>query len=275
MAAYGVLLERIGKIALVTFNRPDKKNAFDELMWNSLEKVVYDLKDRMPRAVVITGAGVEAFCAGFDVSLENPQVSRLIDAVQKHEKGPAMDLIRFVRTTTDSLVMLPVPVIAAVNGLAYGGGAEIATRCDLRVMDPGAVFCFSEVKLGLMPDHGGVVGLTRLIGPARAADLILSGRKAGAQEALSLGLVNRISPPGKACEEALALAEVIAENGPLSVRHALKVIRSTPDLPHDKALALETQEAVDLIASGECIHGITAFLSRKKPEFPDPESVWS
>lgn len=273
MAGYGVLLERTGKIAVVTFNRPEKKNAFDERMWASLGKVVSDLKNLIPRAVVVTGAGIEAFSAGFDVSPENPQVTSLIDAVQKHEKGPAMDLIRLVRTTTDSLVLLPVPVIAAVNGLAYGGGAEIASRCDLRVMDPGAVFCFSEVKLGLMPDHGGVVGLTRLIGPARAADLILSGRKIGAQEALSLGLVNRISSPGKACEEALALAMVIAENGPLSVRHALKVIRSTPDLPYDKALALETQEAVDLIASGECIYGITAFLSKKKPDFPDPETV--
>ncbi len=273
MPGYGVVLKRPGKVAVVTFNRPDKKNAFDEHMWSSLGNVLSDLKNRMPRAVVVTGAGTEAFSAGFDVNPENPQVSRLIEAVQNHEKGPAMDLIRLVRTTTDNLVMLPVPVIAAVNGLAYGGGAEIASRCDLRVMDPSAVFCFSEVKLGLMPDHGGVVGLTRLIGPARAADLILTGRKVGAQEALSLGLADRISSPGKACEEAVALAHGIAENGPRSVRHALKVIRSAPDLPYDKALALETREAVDLIASGECIYGITAFLSKTKPDFPDPEDV--
>ncbi|HQJ08151.1 MAG TPA: enoyl-CoA hydratase/isomerase family protein, partial [Deltaproteobacteria bacterium] len=243
----------------------------DERMWDSLEAAVADLIARMPRVIVVTGAGDEAFSAGFDVGLDNPQVVRLIEAVEKHEKGPAMDLIRRVRTTTDSLVMLPVPIIAAVNGLAYGGGAEIASRCDLRVMDPLAVFCFSEVRLGLMPDHGGVVGLTRLVGPSKAADLILTGRKVAAEEALSLGLANRISRSGKVLEDALALADAIAENGPRSVRHALKVIRSTPDMPYDQALAFETQEAVDLIASGECVHGISAFLSKKKPEFPEPE----
>jgi enoyl-CoA hydratase/carnithine racemase len=113
--------------------------------------------------------------------------------------------------------------------------------------------------------------LTRLVGPSKAADLILTGRKVAAEEALSLGLANRISRSGKVLEDALALADAIAENGPRSVRHALKVIRSTPDMPYDQALAFETQEAVDLIASGECVHGISAFLSKKKPEFPEPE----
>jgi enoyl-CoA hydratase/carnithine racemase len=93
----------------------------------------------------------------------------------------------------------------------------------------------------------------------------------GAQEALSLGLADRISTPGKVLEEALGLAQTIAENGPRAVRHALKVIRRTPDLTGAQALDLETTEAVDLIASGECITGITAFLSRQKPEFPEPE----
>jgi enoyl-CoA hydratase len=236
-----------------------------------MEQVISDLKCDLPRAVVLTGSGDKAFSAGFDVNPENPQVARLVDAVQKHEKGPAMSLIQLVRTTTDSLVQLPVPVIAAINGLAYGGGAEIASRCDLRVMDPAAVICFSEVKLGLMPDHGGVVGLTRLIGPSKAADLILTARKVGAEEAFELGLVNRISAPGKALEEAKELAQRIAANGPLAVRHALSVIRRTLDMSCDQALEMETNEAVELITSGECVHGITAFLSRQKPVFPDPE----
>ena len=167
--------------------------------------------------------------------------------------------------------MLPVPIIAAINGLAYGGGAEIATRCDLRVMDADALICFSEVRLGLMPDHGGVVGLTRLLGASRAADLILTARKVGAEEALQMGLINRISPPGKALEDARELARAIAENGPRAVRHALKVIRRTVDISTMDALELETEEAVTLIAGGECIHGITAFLSKIKPVFPEPE----
>ena len=271
MADYGIRLDREGQIAVVSFDRPGRQNAFDEHMWDCMEQVVADLKARLPRAVVLTGSGDRAFCAGFDVNPENPMVARLIDAVQKHEKGPAYDLIRRVRTTTDSLVMLPVPIIAAINGLAYGGGAEIATRCDLRVMDPGARICFSEVRLGLMPDHGGVVGLTRLLGASRAADLILTARKVGAEEALQMGLINRISPPGKALEDARELARVIAENGPHAVRHALKVIRRTMDISTMDALELETEEAVTLIAGGECIHGITAFLSKQGPVFPEPE----
>lgn len=268
MADYGVLLDHVGRTAVLTFNRPGKNNAFDERMWDSLELAVSRVRQSLPRAVVITGAGGRAFSAGFDVSPENPLVSRLADAVQKHEKGPAMELIRRVRLAADSLFSLPVPVIAAVNGLAYGGGAELAARCDLRILDPQARICFSEVRLGLMPDHGGGAALTRLIGPSRAADLILTAREVGAQEAFALGLANRISEPGQALRDALALAGAIAENGPDAVRHALKVIRSTPELSSSQALALETQEAVDLVAGGECIHGIMAFLMKKKPEFP-------
>lgn len=271
MADYGVRLERMGHIAVVTLDRPDRQNALNDHMWDCIEGVVNDLKKELPRVLIITGAGQKAFCAGWDMNPDNPQALHFLKAIEDHDKGPIMAHISRIRTNTDNLVMLPVPVIAAVNGLAYGGGAEIASRCDLRVMDPNAVFCFSEVKLGLMPDHGGAVGLTRLIGPSRAADLILTARKVDAQEALALGLVNRISAPGKVLDEAKALAQAIAENGPLAIRHALKVIRSIHDLSCMAALELETEEAVTLIARGECIHGVTAFLSRQKPVFPEPE----
>lgn len=270
MNNYGVRLERMGNVAVITFDRPDRQNSMDEHMWTCFEEVISELKQSLPRAVVLTGAGEKAFCAGFDVNPKNPQVTNLIKALEKHERAPAESLIHRVRTITDSLVFLPVPVIAAINGLAYGGGAEIASRCDLRVMDPDAVISFSEVKLGLMPDHGGVVGLTRLIGPAKASDLILTARKLGAKEALAIGVVNRISEPGKALDEALELARTIADNGPEAVRHALRVIRKTPDLSYMDALQMESQEAVDLILTGECAHGISAFLTKKKPVFPEP-----
>jgi enoyl-CoA hydratase/carnithine racemase len=233
--------------------------------------VVAELKINLPRVIVLTGAGDKAFCAGFDVNPENPLLKPLLTAMESHDKGPAYDLIRRVRTSTDSLISLPVPIIAAINGLAYGGGAEIASRCDLRVMDPKAVICFSEVRLGLMPDHGGVVGLTRLVGASRATDLILTARKVEAQEALQLGLTNHISVPRKALEESVSLALSISENGPRAVRHALSVIRRVADLTVEEALELETEEAVTLIASGESIHGVSAFLTKQKPVFPDIE----
>lgn len=270
MNNYGVRLERRDHIAVVTFDRPERHNSMDEHMWTCFEEVVSDLKEALPRAVIVTGSGPRAFCAGFDVNPENPQIAALIRAVENREKAPVESLISRIRTAVDSLVFLPVPVIAAINGIAYGGGAEIASRCDLRVMDPGAFICFSEVRLGLMPDHGGAVGLTRLVGPAKAADLILTARKLGAEEALDLGVVNRISKPGMAQAEAMELAATIAENGPQAVRHVLKVIRKTPELSHMDALVMESAEAVDLVITGECVHGITAFLSRGKPLFPEP-----
>jgi enoyl-CoA hydratase/carnithine racemase len=270
MKDYGISLKRQGHIAVITLDRLAKQNALDQHMWECMDKVVAELKCSLPRVIVLTGAGDKAFCAGFDVNPENPLLKPLLAAMEGHDKGPAYDLIHRVRTSTDSLVSLPVPIIAAINGLAYGGGAEIASLCDLRVMDPRAVICFSEVRLGLMPDHGGVVGLTHLVGASRAADLILTARKVGAEEAFQLGLTNRISTPGKALEEALSLALSIAENGPRAVRHALSVIRKTGDLTTQEALELETEEAVTLIASGESIHGVSAFLTRQKPDFPEP-----
>ncbi|HPG52252.1 MAG TPA: enoyl-CoA hydratase-related protein, partial [Spirochaetota bacterium] len=136
---------------------------------------------------------------------------------------------------------------------------------------PAAVVCFSEVRLGLMPDWGGGVALSRLIGRSHAADLILTARRVGAEEAFRIGLTDRVSAPGRALEESLALAESIAKNGPRAVRSALEVIRRAADIQLRDALEFETMIAADLIASGECVHGITAFLKKTEPEFPDPE----
>jgi len=264
-------LEYRDHIAIVTFDRPDRKNSFNEQMWTALEQIVSDLKDKTPRAIIITGAGHSTFCSGFDVNPDNPQVSGLIDAVQTHDRSPVESLIKRIRSAVDSLVNLPVPIIAAINGNAFGGGAELAVRCDLRVVDPDAVICFSEVRLGLMPDWGGGACLSRLVGPSKATDIILSARRIKAREALRLGLVNYVSTPDSALQESIELAKTIVRNGPRAVRYALEIIRSSPSLPLDQALDLETELAVDLIASGECYYGISAFLEKKEPEFPEPE----
>jgi methylglutaconyl-CoA hydratase len=266
-----VLLEYRGHCAVITLNRPDKRNAFDLAMWTGLESAIGQLKKKIPRAIVVTGAGERAFSAGFDVNPANPQVASLMEAVRNHDRRPVEKLISFIRQTVDALVTLPVPVIAAINGLAYGGGAELAVRCDMRLMDPGAVLCFSETRLGLMPDWGGGVALVRLVGGSKAADLILTARRVNANEALNLGLVNRVSSPGGVMDEALAIADAISKNGPRAIRASLEVIRGSADLPIREALELETSIASGLVASGECVHGISAFLSKKEPDFPDPD----
>jgi enoyl-CoA hydratase/carnithine racemase len=269
MTQEGICLERNGKVAMVTIHRPQRRNAFNSHMFSELRKVTGELKKDLPRAVVITGEGDTAFSAGFDVNPDNPMVTSIIDSVEKKDRAPAEKAIERLRKAVDDFVELPVPIIAALNGLAYGGGAELAIRCDLRVMDPNAVICFSEVKLGLMPDWGGGATLSHLIGASRAADLILTARNVQADEALSLGLANRISRPGQALEEAVELAETIAKNGPRAVGHALELIRQSRNLPLNQLLDLEKDKAVDLIVSGECFHGVAAFLEKKEPAFPD------
>ena len=264
-----IRLERKNKIALVFMDRPERKNAFDEAMFEALEKVTRELEQDLPRAVVLTGAHDPSFCAGFDVNLENPMTTDFLNAVNQKDTALAGEVITRMRRAVDGFADLPVPLIAAVNGLAYGGGAELAVRCDLRVMDAEATLCFSEVRLGLMPDWGGGACLARLVGHARAADLILTARVVKADEALGMGLVNRVSDKGRCLDEALALAEEIGRNGPKAVRHALAVLRQSRDLPLKKALDREAEEAAKLIASGECIHGITAFMEKKAPRFPD------
>jgi enoyl-CoA hydratase/carnithine racemase len=264
-----VHLERTGHVATLVLDRPNRRNAFNETMWAALERALDDLEARPPRVVVVTGAGDASFCAGMDVNPDNPQIAGIIEALEKKDSGPINALILRIRTAVDRLAALPVPVVAALNGDAYGGGAELACRCDMRVMDPGAVIRFSEVRLGLMPDWGGGVALTRLIGTSGAADLILTARPVPAAEAFDLGLINRVSEPGAALNEALALAGTMAANGPHAVRHALALIRGTPDLACEKALGMETEQAVALIATGECVHGIGAFLEKKPPVFPD------
>lgn len=261
--------KREDKIAVVTMSRAGKKNAFDESMFAALERVTDELSQDLPRAIVITGEGEDAFCSGFDVNPENPMVADFMKVLESKEVKPARRLIDRIRKAVDGFVNLPVPIIAAINGLAYGGGMELATRCDLRVMDRTAKLCFSEVRLGLMPDWGGGPYLTQLVGSAVASDLILTARTVGADEAMNLGLVNRVTDSGQAVDEALTLAGLIAGNGPTAVRHVLAVIRQSRGLALNEALDLEADKAAELIVSGECVHGITAFMSKKDPEFPD------
>lgn len=269
MSDQRIVLERRDRVAIVTFNRPERLNTFDVAMFANLESVAASLAAQPPRAVVITGAGERAFSAGFDVNPDNPMVADLGAAIEAQDHDRVARAIRLMRRAVDHFVALPMPIIAAINGKAFGGGAELAVRCDLRVMDPAAVFCFSEVRLGLMPDWGGGATLARLVGPARAADLILTARELSAEEALDLGVVNRISPPGKALAAALELAEAIAANGPRAVQSALAIIRRSREQSLAAALDEEENRAVELILTGECLHGIGAFLAGKAPVFPE------
>lgn len=269
MSESHITLEFKDKIAIVTLNRPARLNAFNDEMFDKLERITAELLNALPRSVIITGSGERSFSAGFDVQPDNPIVKRIVDAVSTKDKSPAKQAIAHIRRVVDAFVSMPVPIIAAVNGDAYGGGAELAVRCDLRVMSRDAVFCFSEAKLGLMTDWGGGATLVQLVGASKAADLLLTARKVFADEALGIGLVNRVVDKDAVMPEAIAIAGQIAENGPNAVRHMLALVRNSRNLSLDASLQEEAERAVSLIVSGECFHGVSAFLERRKPEFPD------
>jgi enoyl-CoA hydratase len=264
-----VTLARVEKLAVVRLDRAERRNALDEEMLSALETLLGELEAAPPRAVVVTGAG-EAFSIGLDLDpATNPAIMALLRAVQNHDRTELERQVGRIRGLVDRMVGLPVPVIAAVSGPAWGAGAEIALRCDLRALDATATLCLSGARTGLAPMFGGGPALARLVGPARAADLVLTGRKVSAVEAFSLGLANRLSEPGQALESALQLARAIAKNGPRAVRAALRVARASAALPAAEAARLELDAATELLLSGEFLLGMRAAMDRIEPEFPD------
>ena len=269
MNGENITLEMKDNIAKIIMNRPEKSNTFNFQTWEEFNSIINEIEKSLPRAIIITGAGEKAFSAGFDVSLENPQMIEMQKALTDKKKETAKKLISYIRATIDHFASLPIPIIAAINGMAYGGGAELAVRCDIRIIEEHGIICFSETKLGLMPDWGGGVALTRLVGSAFSTELICSGKKVESEEALRIGLVNKICEKGKSEEAAMDIARAISKNGPRAIRSALSVIRNTMDMKLKEALDFESEQAVDLIMSGECVHGIMAFLSKKEPEFPE------
>jgi len=170
-----------------------------------------------------------------------------------------------LKGTLNALAALPVPTIAALNGVAYSGGAEISLCCDLRVMDASATICLQETRLGMMPDISGTVRLIQLVGRARALDLIYTARAVDSDEALALGLVNRIAPAGTCLQAALELAGDIAGNGPAALAGVKQVALHMDAL--EQALAVEMDQAVSTILSGQPAEGIGAWMERRPPKF--------
>jgi enoyl-CoA hydratase len=261
-----VTVERHDRVALLTLDRADRGNAIDQAMVDSLAEAVSELAAELPRALVVAGSGTDAFCSGLDIRADgNPLAQNLLAAVKARAPDRIKALLLALREPFDRLVTLPIPVVAAVNGLAFGAGAELAVRCDLRVADASASFCFINTRLGLTTSLGGGPALARLVGPARAADLLLTARKVPITEAYGLGLVNRPSQPGQAVETALEVAAMIASNAPRAIRATLGNLRR--DLTSEMDAELDT--AADVFASGDFAYGIHAARTRSAPEFPD------
>lgn len=204
------------------------------------------------RAVVVTGRGAKAFCAGANL---------------KERAGWTEDDVRRwlveLHAGLRAIERCPKPWIAAVNGLALGGGCELALACDLRVLDPGAQVGLTEVRIGVIPGGGGCVRLARVIGLGRARDLVLTGRRVDAAEAMQLGLANRVSEPGRSVEAAVALGEQLAQNAPVAVAAAKAALEEAWDLELDAALDRERAQYERPLLSADRLEGLKAFAEKR------------
>lgn len=245
------------RIARVTIERPEKLNALNAAVIAELGQAAAQISsDPAVGGAILTGSGAKAFAAGADISEISGQ-----GAMDGRERSLAGQ--RVFR----SLEQCGKPVIAAVNGFALGGGCELAMACHLRVASENARFGQPEVKLGIGPGYGGTVRLPRLVGRGRALELLLTGGMIDAQEALRIGLVNRVVPGDRLIAESETLMRTILDNGPLAVRACLELVDASGDLTMDEALRLEATYFGLLSATSDMHEGTQAFLEKRKASF--------
>jgi enoyl-CoA hydratase/carnithine racemase len=253
-----VSFKRAGHVAVVELNRPAALNAISTELATELSEVMHDVAgDPTVRALVLAGAGQRAFCVGADLKERNT----LDDEGFRAQRA-------VFRTAFDGVRALPQPAIAAVHGFALGGGLELALSCDLIVADDTAVVGLPEVSLGLVPGGGGTQLALRRLGPGRAADVVLTGRRIAALEAQSLGLVDRLAPAGSAREAAMEIATQIAGNSPIATRAAKRAMRDGWSLDYQAAMDVEDTAWRTAAFSADRREGIAAFNEKRRSDWP-------
>eukprot|EP00613_Pedinella_sp_CCMP2098_P006099 CAMPEP_0171600700 /NCGR_PEP_ID=MMETSP0990-20121206/4483_1 /TAXON_ID=483369 /ORGANISM="non described non described, Strain CCMP2098" /LENGTH=295 /DNA_ID=CAMNT_0012162715 /DNA_START=24 /DNA_END=911 /DNA_ORIENTATION=- len=244
-------------IAVISLDRPVARNAFSKSMAREFTSIVDFLRDdRESRVVVIESSVEKVFCAGADLK------ERL--TMEEHEVGPFVEGLRRMFT---GLEKLPMPTIAAVEGAALGGGLELAMCCDLRVAGSGALFGLPETSLAIIPGAGGTQRLPRLIGVARAKELIFTADRIVASRAEAIGLVNHAVPAGEATSKALEIARAIAKNGPVAVRMAKAAVSAGMQCDLATAMDVERGCYAQVITTKDRTEGLLAFREKRKPEY--------
>ncbi|WP_246663755.1 enoyl-CoA hydratase/isomerase family protein [Tardiphaga sp. vice278] len=245
-----------GQVAIVAMNRPEAMNAISMQMRADLRETLETLRrDPDIGAVVLTGNGEKAFSAGMD----------LREFAQTNAGMPVAEMKRFRWAQAEGIAAFDKPIIAAVNGVAIGGGLELALLCDLVFAAENATFAFAEIKRGLMPGNGGTQRLSRRIGQARALEMILTGRSVSAEEALALGLVEYVVPKAELLGKAVALAAQMAAQAPVAVRSAKAAIVRGAELSLDDGIRLEQDLAAFLYTTEDAQEGPRAFLEKRAP----------
>jgi enoyl-CoA hydratase len=246
-----------GAVAVLTLNRPDRLNAIGRDVLGLLAIAVAEAEaDEQIRALVIAGAG-RAFCAGADLG----EIEALPDA---------RAFRRFIARMTEVYQLIsdcPKPSVAALHGVAFGGGLELALACDLRVAETGARLGVPEMKLGVLPGAGGTQRLPRLVPPAIAKQMILTGEPVTAQRAYDLGLVNELAAPGEALTAALALAGQLAAGAPLALAAGKRLVDRGPGMDLAAAISYEGESVSMLFGTADRAAGLAAFRARRPPAF--------
>ena len=255
-----LLIEDRGPVRVITINRPQVLNALSVAVVHELTEAARDAgtdaADGKIRGVVLTGAGAKAFVAGADIA-----------AMSSMTEQEAREFARQGHALGDRLASLPVPVIAAVNGFALGGGCEVALACDFIYASETARFGQPEVKLGVIPGFGGTQRLLRRVGLSRALELCMSGAMIDANEALRIGLVNRVYKAEELLPAAIKTCEAIAQMGPQAVAVAKEVLHRGADLALHAANALEIDAFARLFTTGDQSEGMAAFLGKRAAAF--------
>ena len=252
-----LLLAREGAVAIVTINRPQVLNALNSQTLDELRRAALELThDASVRAVILTGAGEKAFAAGADIRELADQT-----AVAGREHA------RRGQHVFDVIEHMGKPVIAAINGFALGGGCELAMACTLRVAAETARLGQPEINLGLLPGFAGTQRLSRLVGKGVALDLLLTGRQVMADEALRMGLVNRVVPAAELMPEVRRLAGDLAARAPLAARYIIEAVNRGLEMPFDQAQALEATLFGLAFSTADMREGTRAFLEKRAPAF--------
>jgi enoyl-CoA hydratase len=254
-----ILYESRNNIGYATLNRPQSMNSFTKGSVDRLVEILNLCKDdENCRALIITGAGEKAFCGGADVNT-------FIEEVAKPLGG--REWSRYGQLAFNELERLGKPTVAAINGLAIGGGFEIALACTFRIASQKARFGFGEIALGFLPGWGGTARMTKLIGKAKAAEMMLTGDLISADEAFSLGALSKVVSPEELIPSAEALLARIIRHSPIAVKVVLEALHYAQYLPLEEALILESNLGGLACDSEDAKEGLKAFLEKRKPVF--------
>lgn len=254
-----ILYEADGAVATITINRPKALNALNSQVLDELDQTLDAINLDTVRCVILTGAGDKSFVAGADIG----EMSTLTKAEGEAFGKKGNDVFRKLET-------LPIPVIAAVNGFALGGGCEISMSCDIRICSENAVFGQPEVGLGITPGFGGTQRLARLVGAGMAKQLIYTARNIKAPEAFRIGLVNAVYPQEELLPAAEKMAAGIAKNAPIAVRNCKKAINDGLQVDMDQAIVIEEKLFGDCFETEDQKYGMAFFLDKNKEKVKEP-----